>query len=224
MKKLILSAVLVNLLAACGSNPPKEAVAEPKAVQAAPAPVASTAAVPIQAKTSDQADADAKAAAAAAAAAASARAQADASASAAEKAKAAAESEAAARAAAEAQARADASAAALARRSVFFPFDVDAVQSADMETILAHGKNLSEHANLKARVEGNADERGSSEYNLALGQRRANNTRKALVLGGARTAQIETVSYGEEKPRATGHDETAWSQNRRADIEYSSGK
>lgn len=225
MKKLILSVVLANLLAACGSNPPKEAVAEPKPVQVAPAPVASTSvAAPIPETSSDQADADVKAAAAAAAAAASARAQADASASAAAKAKAAAEAETAARAAAEAQARADASAAALAKRSVFFPFDVDAVQSADTETILAHGKNLSEHANLKARVEGNADERGSSEYNLALGQRRANNTRKALVLGGARSAQIETVSYGEEKPRAAGHDEMAWAQNRRADIEYSSGK
>lgn len=227
MKKLILSVVLVNLLAACGSNPSKAPVAEPQAAQTAPAPPAATPAVATPAATADQADANAKAAAAAAAAAASARAQADANATAAAKAQAAAEAEATARAAAEAQARADASAAAdlaLSRRSVFFPFDVDAVQAADMETILAHGKNLSEHTNLQARVEGNADERGSSEYNLALGQRRANNTKKALVLGGARSSQIETISYGEEKPRATEHDETAWAQNRRADIEYSTGK
>jgi len=70
------------------------------------------------------------------------------------------------------------------------------------------------------RVEGNADERGSSEYNLALGQRRAENTKRALVLGGAEAKQIETISYGEEKPRCSDHNEACWSQNRRADINY----
>ncbi len=107
---------------------------------------------------------------------------------------------------------------------MFFPFDVDTVQPGDVDVIQAHARNLADHAGYKVRVEGNADERGSSEYNLALGQRRADNTRKALTLAGARAAQIETMSYGEEKPRAPGHDEAAWAQNRRADIVYSSGK
>lgn len=194
MKKLILSVVLANLLAACGSAPQKEAVAEPSAAQAVPAPEATTSAVSLPDTTSGQTDAKAVAAATPVA---------------------------------EVQVSTGAGATAdeaLANRSVFFPFDVDTVQTADIDMIMAHGKNLSEHANLKVRVEGNADERGSSEYNLALGQRRANNTKKALVLGGARSDQIETVSYGEEKPRALGHDETAWAQNRRADIEYITGQ
>lgn len=102
--------------------------------------------------------------------------------------------------------------------SAFFPFDVDVVQAADRESIQAHGEYLSKHADARVRVEGNADERGSTEYNLALGQRRANNVRKALVTAGAKAAQVETVSFGEEKPRCADHDEACWSQNRRADI------
>ena len=109
-------------------------------------------------------------------------------------------------------------AAASENRSVFFPFDVDAVQEADRAAIQAEGEYLGKNKDAKVRVEGNADERGSSEYNLALGQRRANNVKKLLVLSGAKAAQVETVSFGEEKPRATGHDEASWSQNRRADI------
>jgi len=112
------------------------------------------------------------------------------------------------------------SASPLAIRSVHFPFDVDAIQEADKATIQAHGAYLASHQDVKIRVEGNADERGSSEYNLALGQRRANHTKKALVLAGAKVPQIEAISYGEEKPLAAGHDETAWAQNRRADINY----
>ncbi len=108
----------------------------------------------------------------------------------------------------------------LTKRSVHFPFNVDAIQEADKATVLAHGAYLASHPDRKVRVEGNADERGGSEYNLALGQRRANNTKKALVLSGAKPEQIETISYGEERPLAAGHDEAAWSQNRRADISY----
>ncbi|MDH2916108.1 MAG: peptidoglycan-associated lipoprotein Pal [Gallionella sp.] len=232
MKKLILSAAVLSLLAACGSAPQKEATVEPKQSPVAPAPTAAVVApAGSKASTADetsaraQADADTKAVAAAVAAAASARAQADANTSAAAKASAAAEAAATARAAAEAQAQADAAAKqALKDRSVYFPFDVDAVQQSDLDTIIVHAQNLAANPKLEVRVEGNADERGSSEYNLALGQRRANNTKKSLVLGGARSSQIEAVSYGEEKPKASGHDETAWAQNRRADIEYSSGK
>jgi peptidoglycan-associated lipoprotein len=101
---------------------------------------------------------------------------------------------------------------------VYFPFDVDAVQAADRATVQAHGEFLARNNSAKVRVEGNADERGSSEYNLALGQRRANNVKKLLVLSGAKASQIETVSFGEEKARCADHNEACWSQNRRADI------
>jgi peptidoglycan-associated lipoprotein len=108
----------------------------------------------------------------------------------------------------------------LAKRSVYYPFDVSAVQDADKPLVQAHAKYLSEHPDSKARLEGNADERGSNEYNLALGQRRADGVKKMLVLGGVKASQIETASFGEEKPAATGHDEASWSQNRRTDIKY----
>lgn len=108
----------------------------------------------------------------------------------------------------------------LAKRSVYYPFDVSAVQDADKPAVAAHAKYLSEHPDRKVRVEGNADERGSNEYNLALGQRRADGVKKMLELGGAKASQIEAASYGEEKPKATGHDEASWSQNRRSDIKY----
>jgi peptidoglycan-associated lipoprotein len=108
----------------------------------------------------------------------------------------------------------------LAKRSVYFPFDVSAVQDADKPVVEAHAKYLSEHPNRTVRVEGNADERGSNEYNLALGQRRAESVKKMLVLGGAKASQIKTISYGEEKPVCTEHNEACWSQNRRSDIKY----
>lgn len=108
----------------------------------------------------------------------------------------------------------------LAKRSVYFPFDVSAVQEADKPIVEAHGKYLSEHPDSKVRVEGNCDERGSNEYNLALGQRRADSVKKMLILSGAKASQIETVSYGEEKPVCTEHNEACWSQNRRSDIKY----
>jgi len=180
MKKLILSVLLLNLLAACSSNPPKEEVVEPATTSAATATEAPAA--------------DAQAATA---------------------------SDAQAAAASDAQAAADAQAALMSKNSVYFPFDVDAVQDADRETIMNHAEYLASHPNVKVRVEGNADERGSSEYNLGLGQRRAKNTKRALVLGGAADSQIETVSYGEEKPRCSEHNEACWAQNRRADISYS---
>jgi peptidoglycan-associated lipoprotein len=108
----------------------------------------------------------------------------------------------------------------LAKRSVYYPFDVSVVQDADKPVVQAHAKYLSEHANRKVRLEGNCDERGSDEYNLALGQRRADGVKKMLLVSGVKDSQIETVSYGEEKPKATGHDEASWSQNRRTDLNY----
>ncbi len=108
----------------------------------------------------------------------------------------------------------------LSKRSVYYPFDVSVVQGNDKRVVQAHGKYLAEHANRNVRVEGHADERGSNEYNLGLGQRRADGVKKMMVLGGARSSQIDTISYGEERPRASGHNESAWSQNRRSDIKY----
>ncbi len=169
MKKIILSIVLVNLLAACASEKPVETVSEPAAPATeaaapvtAPAETAQTATAPV----------------------------------------------------------ASAEAAVPEVRSVYFPFDVAAVQEADRATVQQHGAYLGKNASAKVRVEGNCDERGSSEYNLALGQRRANNVKKLLILSGAKASQIETVSFGEEKARCSEHNESCWSQNRRADISY----
>ena len=108
----------------------------------------------------------------------------------------------------------------LVKRSVFYPLDVAVVQADDNAIVEAHAKYLSEHSDKKVRLEGNCDERGSDEYNLALGQRRADGVKKLLLAGGARENQISTISYGEEKPKATGHDEASWSQNRRTDLNY----
>jgi peptidoglycan-associated lipoprotein len=108
----------------------------------------------------------------------------------------------------------------LAKRSAFFDFDKSVIKSADKPMVQAHAQYLGGHADRKVVVEGNCDERGSSEYNLALGNRRATAVKKMLVVSGAKAGQISTVSFGEEKPRETGHNEAAWSQNRRADIAY----
>jgi len=108
----------------------------------------------------------------------------------------------------------------LAKRSTYYPFDVSVVQDADKPIVQAHAKYLSEHPGRKVRLEGNCDERGSNEYNLGLGNRRANGVKQMLLLGGAKASQIETVSYGEEKPRCTDHNEACWKQNRRTDIRY----
>lgn len=170
MKKLVISIVLVNLLAACASQKPKApeaATPVPSPVVTAPAPEPEAAPAPVVGvdPLNDPAS-------------------------------------------------------ILAKRSVYYPFDVSAVQDADKPAVAAHAKYLSEHPDRKVRVEGNADERGSNEYNLALGQRRADGVKKMLELGGAKASQIEAASYGEEKPKATGHDEASWSQNRRSDIKY----
>lgn len=168
MKKIVMSVVLVNLLAACASHPPAQTPA-PVAEQSAPAAKA----VPTPA-TSAQVAVDPL----------------------------------------------NDPASILAGRSVYYPFDVSTVQEADKPLVQAHGKYLAEHAARKVRLEGNCDERGSNEYNLALGQRRADGVKKMLELSGAQAGQMESVSYGEEKPRASAHDEAAWSQNRRTDLNY----
>ena len=108
----------------------------------------------------------------------------------------------------------------LSKRSVFFDYDSDAIKPEYKALVEAHAKYLTEHKSAKVFLQGNADERGSREYNLALGQRRANAVRKAMNVLGASDSQMEAVSFGEEKPRATCHDESCWSQNRRTDIVY----
>lgn len=108
----------------------------------------------------------------------------------------------------------------LAARSVFFAYDDFVVDSKYQPLVQAHGQFLQTHPQVQIRIEGNTDERGSREYNLALGDKRAQVVAKQLELMGAKPAQIEAVSYGEERPKAEGHDEAAYVENRRADIRY----
>lgn len=105
-------------------------------------------------------------------------------------------------------------------RSVYFDFDNYTVKPAFAATIQMHANYLAAHPTLSVKIEGNSDERGGSEYNLALAQKRAEATAHALKALGVRDAQLEAVSLGEERPLATGHDEASWAKNRRADISY----
>ncbi|HXQ31357.1 MAG TPA: peptidoglycan-associated lipoprotein Pal [Steroidobacteraceae bacterium] len=113
-----------------------------------------------------------------------------------------------------------AEAAALAKTAIYFDFDSSEIRPEFVATIAAHGRKLAGDHTLKVRLEGNTDERGSAEYNVALGERRAQAVKRALLLQGATEAELSTVSYGEERPVAAGHDEQAWAQNRRVDIVY----
>lgn len=108
----------------------------------------------------------------------------------------------------------------LAGRSVFFAYDDFSIAPKYQPLVQAHGQYLQSHDAVQIRVEGNTDERGSREYNLSLGDKRAQIVAKQLELMGAKSAQIEAVSYGAERPKAEGHDESAWAENRRADIRY----
>ena len=109
----------------------------------------------------------------------------------------------------------------LSKRSVFFDYDSNMVKDEYKGMVQAHSRYLGDKRDSKIRIEGNCDERGSREYNLALGQRRAEAVKKVMTVLGVSDGRIETTSYGEEKPVAAGHDEQSWSQNRRADIRYS---
>ncbi|HWI97943.1 MAG TPA: peptidoglycan-associated lipoprotein Pal [Burkholderiales bacterium] len=110
---------------------------------------------------------------------------------------------------------------ALAQRSIYYDLDQFDVKDQYRSLVEAHAKYLRENPSAKILIQGNTDERGSREYNVGLGQRRSDGVKKMLVLLGARDNQIESVSLGEEKPQADGHDESAWSKNRRSDILYS---
>lgn len=109
----------------------------------------------------------------------------------------------------------------LSKKVFYFPFDSSEVSADDRDTLAAHAKFLADHPQAKVTVEGNADERGSREYNLALGERRAQSVQRLLALQGAKKDQIKVVSYGEERPVATCHDESCWSKNRRVELVYS---
>lgn len=108
----------------------------------------------------------------------------------------------------------------LYKKSVYFDFDSFVVKSEYQSVVEAHGQYLASTKNRRVVVEGNTDERGGREYNLALGQKRAEAVKQRLMLLGATDAQVETVSFGKEKPKAVGSNEEAWAQNRRADIVY----
>ncbi len=108
--------------------------------------------------------------------------------------------------------------AGLVNRSVYFDFDKSAIKPDQVAAITDNAKLASTYSNDYVTVQGNCDERGSSEYNLALGQRRADAVRQRLLLIGIPESRIETISFGKEKPRALCHDESCWSVNRRADF------
>jgi len=108
----------------------------------------------------------------------------------------------------------------LAKRSVYFDFDKSLIRAEFQPLIEAHGRYMVEHVARQIRIEGNCDERGGREYNLALGQRRADAVRERMELVGVTATRIETISFGKEKPKTLGHDEKAWAENRRADVVY----
>lgn len=106
------------------------------------------------------------------------------------------------------------------QRSVYFEFDSYTVPEQYRSMVEMHSSYLSSHSQQKVRIEGNADERGGAEYNLALGQRRSEAVARMMSLLGVNSDQVEAVSFGEERPRATGHTEADYAENRRADIVY----
>lgn len=107
---------------------------------------------------------------------------------------------------------------ALRTRLFYFDFDVSEFRPADRATLTFHARDLAADPNKRVRLEGHADERGTREYNLALGERRANGIRDFLIVNGASRSQIETVSYGEERPARSGTTEEAYQANRRVEV------
>ena len=108
----------------------------------------------------------------------------------------------------------------LSKRQIFFEFDKFEIKDEYKSLVEAHAKYLRENPGAKMLIQGNADERGSREYNVSLGQRRSDTVKRALILLGAKDSQIESVSLGEEKPACTEHAEGCWAKNRRDDMLY----
>ena len=108
----------------------------------------------------------------------------------------------------------------LVSRVAYFDFDQTTIKSEAMEMLKCHGKWLAANPGARISLEGHADERGTREYNLGLGERRGNAVRDLLLANGGKSEQVATVSYGEERPICTDSDESCWSKNRRAEIVY----
>ncbi|MDA8349625.1 MAG: peptidoglycan-associated lipoprotein Pal [Pseudomonadota bacterium] len=108
----------------------------------------------------------------------------------------------------------------LADRTIHFAFNSAVIRGHGIEVVAAHAKYLADHANARVRLEGNTDDRGSPEYNIGLGMRRAESVRQAMLLQGVSPNQITVVSYGEERPVDPANTPSAWAKNRRVDIVY----
>jgi len=108
----------------------------------------------------------------------------------------------------------------LSKRVIYFDFDKSDIKDEFRDIINAHAEYLATNQGVNITIEGHTDERGTREYNIALGERRANAVKRMLTLQGVSASQIRVISYGEERPAALGHDESAWSLNRRAIIDY----
>lgn len=106
------------------------------------------------------------------------------------------------------------------QRIIYFDFDSSDVRPEFVDVVAEHGRFLASNASIHVRLEGHTDERGSREYNIGLGERRAQTVKRALMLQGVKEAQIATVSYGEERPAVAGSDEAAYSKNRRVELVY----
>lgn len=109
----------------------------------------------------------------------------------------------------------------LSTTTVYFDFDSSEIKSGDREVIMAHARYLADNSGTRITLEGHADERGTREYNIALGERRAKAVSQLMLLQGVSQSQIDIISFGEERPVNPGHDESAWSVNRRVEIIYS---
>ena len=108
----------------------------------------------------------------------------------------------------------------LSNRTIYFEYDSAKLSDESIALLETHGNFIAGSSSVNVRLEGHADERGSREYNIALGDRRAQSVRRVLLFQGAAVDQVDTVSYGEEQPAVEGHDESAWSQNRRVELIY----
>ena len=106
------------------------------------------------------------------------------------------------------------------KRSIYFDYDQFTIKDEFKATVEGHAKYVQGNRTLRIILQGNTDERGTREYNIALGQKRADAVKKLMMLLGANEIQIETVSFGKEKPRRDGHDDSSWAENRRVDIVY----
>ncbi len=108
----------------------------------------------------------------------------------------------------------------LSKRTIYFEYDSNTIKPEYQQVLAAHGKFLAEHPSQRMRLEGHTDERGTREYNLALGESRAQSVRQILLLNGVKENQVEVISFGEEQPAVPGEGESVWAQNRRVEFVY----